>query len=145
MGVADRVLRRQRQMDSQQGQATGESQTDSPFTSLVRADRPDITRLKSVVHVLENIIRTNGDGMYARLSFFMSTITDELANELEELDELQVRLFLYQIGEVIAWIGHGDNERLPEAVREFAEEVQPSAHIDHAETNAHIESGTETG
>jgi len=64
--------------------------------------------------------------MYARMAFFMSTVTDELAEELEELDELQVRGFMFQIGEVISWIGHGDNERLPESVKEFAEMVQPS-------------------
>lgn len=80
------------------------------------------------MHVLENVIRTNDDGMYGRLAFFMSTVTDELAEELSELDEIQVRLFMFQIGEVISWIGHGDNERLPEAVRPFAELVQPGEH-----------------
>lgn len=83
--------------------------------------------------------------MYARLAFFMSTVTDELAEELAELDELQVRLFMYQIGEVISWIGHGDNERLPEAIREFGEMVQPSAIIVDEETDSHIGTDPESG
>lgn len=64
--------------------------------------------------------------MYARLGFVMEIVTNELAEELGELDETQTRLFMYQIGEVISWIGHGDNSRLPEGVRPFAETVQPS-------------------
>lgn len=68
--------------------------------------------------------------MYGRMAFFMSTVTDELAEELSELDEVQTRLFMFQIGEVISWIGHGDNERLPENVKEFAEIVQPSGDTD---------------
>lgn len=77
------------------------------------------------------------------MAFFMSTMTDEIAEELVELDEMQVRMFMYQIGEVISWIGHGDNDRLPDGVREFAEMVQPSA--SHAEPNAHIGTDTESG
>lgn len=103
-----------------------------------------IKRLKGVVRVLENFIRTNDDGMYGRLAFFMSTVTDELAEELGELDELQVRLFMFQIGEVISWIGHGDNSRLPDTVREFAEMVQPSANLD-TEQGSHIGTSSETG
>jgi hypothetical protein len=62
----------------------------------------------------------------ARMSFFLGTVTDELAEELRDLDETQIRMFLFQIGEVISWIGHGDNTRLPKAIQEFAEQVQPS-------------------
>lgn len=94
--------------------------------------------------VLETFIRSNDDGMYGRLAFFMSTVTDELSAELAELDEIQVRLFMFQIGEVISWIGHGDNSRLPETVREFAEMVQPSGYTD-ADASTHIGIDSESG
>jgi hypothetical protein len=110
------------------------------------AEPEHIRRLKGVVRVLETFIRTSDDGMYARLAFFMSTVTDELAEELAELDELQVRLFMFQIGEVISWIGHGDNSRLPEAIKDFAEMVQPSEPVTvDEETSSPIGTDTETG
>lgn len=96
------------------------------------------------MHVLESIIRTSDDGMYARLAFFMSTVTDELSEELAELDEFQVRAFMFQIGQVIAWIGHGDNDQLPESVRDFAEMVQPSEHTHDNDSEPDITVGTDS-
>lgn len=142
MGVADRVRRKQAE-NRLLAHKTDESQTDTQSTALVPAEQDHIRRLKGVVYVLENFIRTNDDGMYGRLAFFMSTVTDELAEELSELDETQVRLFMYQIGEVISWIGHGDNERLPEAVRPFADLVQPSGNAsEESDPHIGIDSGT---
>lgn len=144
MGVADRVRRHQMEQRIRKEQQADESQTDFQSTEVVEAEPGHIKRLKGVVYVLENFIRNNDDGMYGRLAFFMSTVTDELADELRELDEVQTRLFMFQIGEVISWIGHGDNSRLPDAVREFAEMVQPSGHTDET-TSPHIELGSESG
>ena len=136
MGVADRVHRRQTEMRLQRERQAAESQTDTQCTDLVPAEPAHIKRLKGVVYVLENYIRANDDGMFGRMAFFMSTVTDELAEELSELDDHQVKFFMYQIGEVISWIGHGDNSRLPEGVREFANLVNPSA--GNAESDSHI-------
>lgn len=144
MGVADRVRRFQTEQRIRRGQQGEESLTDSQSIAVALVEPEHIKRLKGVVRVLENFIRTNDDGMYGRLAFFMSTVTDELAEELGELDELQVRLFMFQIGEVISWIGHGDNSRLPDTVREFAEMVQPSANLD-TEQGSHIGTSSETG
>jgi hypothetical protein len=89
---------------------------------MVRAEPAHIVRLKGVVRMLSNIVAQNDDGSgMGKLSFFMTTLTDELAEELAELDEIHVRLYMFQIGEIISWIGHGDNERLPESVKEFAD------------------------
>lgn len=78
------------------------------------------------MYVLEQFMKKAEEPMYARLGFVMEIVTSELAEELKDLDETQTRLFMFQIGEVISWIGHGDNSRLPDAIREFAEMVQPS-------------------
>lgn len=94
---------------------------------MVLAEPEHIRRLKGVVSALQQMIEQNNDGSgMARMAFFMTTFTDELAEELGELDEIQVRLYLYQIGEVISWIGHGDNERLPDAVKEFGDMINPT-------------------
>lgn len=79
--------------------------------------------------MLESLIQKADGGKgsaNARMAFFMTTATDELAEELGELDEAQVRLYLFQIGEVISWIGHGINDRLPEEIRPFADLINPS-------------------
>lgn len=136
MGVADRVHRRQMQARLQRERQAEESQTDTQSTDLALAEPAHIKRLKGVVYVLENYIRANDDGMLGRMAFFMSTVTDELAEELSELDDHQVKFFMYQIGEVISWIGHGDNSRLPEGVREFADLVNPNA--GNEDPNSHI-------
>lgn len=141
MGVADRVRRRQMEIRLQRERREEGSPTDTQSTALARVDAPHIKRLKGVVYVLENYIRSNDDGMYGRMAFFMSTVTDELAEELSELDENQVKFFMYQIGEVISWIGHGDNSRLPEGVREFANLVNPNA---NAESSADSHLGIDT-
>lgn len=79
------------------------------------------------MRMLRTAIEENNDGSgMARMAFLLTTITDELGEELHDVDELTVRIFLAQIGETIAWIGHGDNERLPDGIREFAEGVQPT-------------------
>lgn len=82
--------------------------------------------------------------MYDKLGFVMEIVTNELAEEMKDLDEVRSRVFMFQIGEVISWIGHGDNSRLPEAVREFAEMVQPSGHAS-GEPNAYIGIGAQSG
>lgn len=150
MGVADRVRRRQAENHLLREQQAEKSPTDTPSTALVAAEKPHIARLKGIVHVLEDIIRTSDNGMYGRMAFFMSTVTDELAEELSELDEIQVRLFMFQIGEAISWIGHGDNERLPEGVRPLAEMIQPmeneivDAEIVDADTESSSHLGTDS-
>lgn len=76
---------------------------------------------------LGSFIRENQDGTpMGRMAFLMTTVSEEIAEEMREYDEMAIRGFMFQVGEVISWIGHGDNERLPEAVREFAEGIQPS-------------------
>lgn len=145
MGVADRVRRKQREISTRKERETVESQTGIPSTALVAVEPGHIQRLKGVVRMLEQIIRASDDttGM-ARMAFFMGTLTDELADELGELDEMQVRLYMFQIGEVISWIGHGDNERLPDTVRAFAELIVPSADVE-PQSSSYPELDSKTG
>lgn len=127
MGVLDRVNRNRRTGSTTPTEQTaGESQTAHVSSTLIR-EPPTIRRLRSVFGVLQKFIVDNDDGgMMARMAPLMSTFMDELADELGEKDEMYMGLYLAQMGEVIAWIGHGDNERLPEGLRVFAEAIQPS-------------------
>ncbi len=126
MGVADRV--RKRQIARHREQTEGVSQNGSPVqSSLVLAEPAHIARLRGVMSSLMRFVQENNDGsMMGRMAPILMSFAEELADELGELDELAIRAYMYQIGEVISWIGHGDNERLPEGVRAFAEMIQPT-------------------
>lgn len=126
MGVADRV--RQRQRDRQRAQMEGESPNGSTGqSSLVPAEPPHIARLRGVMLSLMRYVQANSDGsMLGRMAPILMSFAEEMSDELGELDELTIRAYMFQIGEVISWIGHGDNERLPEGVKPFAEMIQPS-------------------
>lgn len=86
----------------------------------------------------------DGSGM-SRMAILLSTFADELADELAELDELRVRLYMFQVGQIISWIGHGDNEQLPEGVREFAEMIQPTPEAAVVDAELVDDSDTDTG
>jgi hypothetical protein len=129
MGIADRVARKATELRERTEE---ESQSGSAAqSSLVLVEPGHIRRLKGVLHTLTGIIAENQDAHpLGRLAFIMTTISDEVAEEMREYDEMTMRLFMFQIGEVISWIGHGDNERLPDAVRQFAEMIQPTVKSD---------------
>lgn len=118
------------------------SQTDStePCTTLVLAEPPHIRRFKGIVSHLSEFVAAGPDRNLARMSFLMDTLAEELGEELKEMDEMQVRLFMFQIGQVISWIGHGDNERLPEFVRPFGETIQPT--VGYADDNDSTAAGS---
>jgi hypothetical protein len=90
-----------------------------------------IQRLEFVVDSLHNFIAENDDsGTMARMSFITRAMIEEISEELVERDEETLQKFMAQIGEVIAWIGHGDPEKLPSNLREFVNE--PKAEIEQA-------------
>lgn len=96
-------------------------------SSLVLAEPAHIARLRGVMQSLMQFVQANNDGsMLGRMAPILMSFAEEMADELNELDEMAIRAYMFQIGEVISWIGHGDNERLPEGVRAFAEMIQPT-------------------
>lgn len=96
-------------------------------STLVLAEAAHIRRLKGVMSSLHTFIQQNGKNTTAgRMAFFMNTITDEIIEEMKDYDALTIRAFMFQIGEAISWIGHGDNERVPDAIRPWVELIQSS-------------------
>lgn len=56
--------------------------------------------------------------------FLFTTVLDEISEELTEIaDEEQIALFMRYMGDVIAWVGHGDNGKLPDIVLKALEEM----------------------
>jgi hypothetical protein len=61
-------------------------------------------------------------GTMSRFSFVARAMIEEISEEMAERDEETMQLYMAQIGQIIAWIGHGDDELLPESIRPFAEQ-----------------------
>jgi hypothetical protein len=123
MSVLDRVHRQQRNNADQTEEASPENgQSITPARK-----SPVIGRLEFVINSLHNYIEENDDsGNLARFSFVTRAMIEEISEELVERDEETMQVFMSQIGQIIAWIGHGDNESLPENLLPFAEQLQPS-------------------
>jgi hypothetical protein len=125
MGIAQRVAKAEAKLRERQ-EAGSPTDLQDP-SSLVLAEPEHIKRLKGVMYTLTDFIRNNQDGSpMGKMAFLMTTISDEIAEEMREYDEMTIRKFMFQVGEIISWIGHGNNELLPEAVRGFAEGIQPT-------------------
>lgn len=84
---------------------------------------PVVLRLQAVMSTLNGFVISNDETGMARFAFLMQALTDEVIEELTAKDEETIGVFMQHMGEVIAWIGHGDDERLPESMREFTRQL----------------------
>jgi hypothetical protein len=92
--------------------------------SSILADRsPVILRLQAVMSTLNNFVIANDSGGLSKFAFLMQALTDEVIEELEDKDEEVIGDYMERMGEVIAWIGHGDTERLPDMLKPFADQI----------------------
>jgi hypothetical protein len=99
--------------------AAGSGQTGQ---SSIPAVKPAVVkRLEYVITTLHQYVEQNDEsGQMARFSFIAKAVIDEMTEELAERDEATLQIYMAQIGEVIAWVGHGDITRLPDNIRPFA-------------------------
>lgn len=128
MTVLDRM---HRQTARQQRDQTEDGSAGSGLSTIQAVTKPAvIERLEYVVNTLHGFIEQNDEsGMMARFSFVTKAMMEEVAIELEDRDESTLQAFMSQIGEVIAWIGHGDIDRLPDNLQQF---VSPRREIETA-------------
>lgn len=127
MTVLDRVHKRQTERKA----LTAGGSEETGLSSIPAVKPGVILRLEYVVNTLHNFIADNDDsGTMARFSFITRAMIEEIGEELAERDEATLEGFMAQIGEVIAWVGHGDQTKLPENLREFVGE--PKAEIEQA-------------
>jgi hypothetical protein len=98
-------------------------------SSIQAAKPPVILRLEYVVNTLHDYIEKNDDsGTMARFSYVTRAMIEEVGEELADRDEETLQSFMAQIGEVIAWIGHGEQERLPANLQGFVRpEIEQAA------------------
>lgn len=96
--------------------------------TLALADNATAKRVKGVLYAMQTLIENSApsSGMSKMALIILPALADEMTAEMEDLDEMTIRVIMSQIGEIIAWIGHGDNSRLPDSLRDFAEGIQPS-------------------
>jgi hypothetical protein len=125
MTVLDRLNRHRMQQDTR-ALTAGESETGLSSIPVVERS-PVVLRLQAVMTTLNSFVIKNDETGMARFAFLLQALTDEVIEELTEKDEETIGVFMSQMGEVIAWIGHGDTERLPENMREFALSIQPES------------------
>jgi hypothetical protein len=96
--------------------------------TLAVVDNETAKRVKGVLYAVRALVEQNApSGSMSKMAYIiLPALADEMCDEMAELDEMTIRIIMSQIGEIIAWIGHGDNERLPDSLREFAEGIQPT-------------------
>jgi hypothetical protein len=123
MSVLDRVNRQRHREDSRALTAGESPETGQWSTPEVRS--PVVIRLQAVMSMLQGVVINGGEAQLSRYAFLMQALTDEVIEELTDKDEATIGTFMEGMGEVIAWIGHGDNDRLPDPLKSFAEEIQP--------------------
>jgi hypothetical protein len=104
--------------------------------SSIQAVSPVVTRLQAVMSVLTEFVRSNADPTLSHFVVIIEALEEELIEELEDRDTDTLASFMDKMGEVIAWIGHGDNSRLPEELRVFAREASPVIEVTPEEVSA---------
>jgi hypothetical protein len=113
-------------MGAQQTALTAGDSTPESLSSIPEDERsPVVKRLAQVIGTLNNFVIENGDGNLSRYAFIMQALTDEVIEELTDKEEPIVAVFMEQMGEVIAWIGHGDDSRLPDQLLPFVAQMRP--------------------
>jgi hypothetical protein len=91
----------------------------SESTTLVLADPPVIKRLRAVLAELTTFVSRNGGGKQKRVNFVIKHIVEDVVEELEGLPQEHMSAYFAQMGQVISWIGTGDDNALPPAIKEY--------------------------
>lgn len=62
------------------------------------------------------VIRHDDTGL-SKFAFLFDALTDEVIEELRTQDDETIGSYFQQMGLVIAWVGHGDDTKLPELMQ----------------------------
>ena len=118
MSVYSRIRRLEMEQDRSQDQGESSTQT-SKSSTLVSADPPAVLRLRAVLAELTSFVVSKGSGKQKRMAFVMRRVANDVCEEMVDSDPDTVAAYFNQMGQVVSWIGTGDNEALPDALREL--------------------------
>jgi hypothetical protein len=79
-------------------------------------------RLKAVLAELTSYATKNTDQLPAnkrRMMWVLKRVAADVVEELDEVEPAVMSAYFNYMGSVISWIGHGDDEHLPNEVKEF--------------------------
>lgn len=131
MGVVDRLHKAEARRSLEQMVEDSRTQTESPSSTQIAEKFPAVQRLRGVLTILHAFIQEQGTGNIKRFAWLLNTISDELLAEIQDqVDAGATDKYLEQIisefGMMLGWVGHGNNNLLPDHLRDIAEQIQPS-------------------
>ena len=76
-------------------------------------------RLQAVLAELTAFVTSRGSGKQKRMAFVMRRVAQDVCEEMQDADPETLVAYFDQMGKVVSWIGTGNNENLPEPLREL--------------------------
>lgn len=94
------------------------------------AEAPVIRRFRGVMSELITLASVAApDAKLRSMSIILRGVSEQVADELGEMDPEQFALMMAQIGLIVEWVGTGDKGILTDSLRIFAEKIEPSAPV----------------
>jgi hypothetical protein len=76
-------------------------------------------RLRAVLAELTSFVGSKGNAKQKRMSFILKRVAQDVCEEMGEANPEMVSAYFDQMGKVVSWIGTGDNDSLPDSLREL--------------------------
>jgi hypothetical protein len=97
------------------------TEAPSKSSTLVPVEReaPTVKRLKAVMAEMQTFIAKSGNGKQRRMNLIMKHMSRAVIEELEDIPQEHIGFYFAQFGEIVSWIGTGDDSSLPDGIREF--------------------------
>jgi hypothetical protein len=69
------------------------------------------------------------DAKLRSMSIILRGVSEQVADELGEMDPDQFAIMMAQIGLIVEWVGTGDKGILTDSLKVFAEKIEPSSPV----------------
>lgn len=99
-----------------------------------QGDNAVVIRLKNVFRQLHEYTTSTsqtgkaGDRLL-KGSYILQAVMEEVFEELKDVDEPMMSQWFVNFGDIIRWVGSGDINDLPEQLRQFAQQDDPTPAI----------------
>jgi hypothetical protein len=81
-----------------------------------------LLRLRAVLAELTSYVALNQGELPAgkkRMMWVLKRVANDAIEEMAEVDPNIMSVYFNYMGSVISWIGHGEDDKLPDSVKEF--------------------------